>query len=145
MSTPAQIRAALAAQITANVTATATVPALRGLLDPSTIANPPVAVVLPPLGTYIDYTVAMPPNVYEITIRVLILVSRAVERAWLPVLDAYLEPYGASSVAAAILADPTLGGVTDYCIPQVANGPADFNWAGIDYLSAEIVCTAGAE
>ena len=145
MSTPAQIRAALAAQITANVTATATVPALRGLLDPSTIANPPVAVVLPPLGTYIDYTVALEHGVNELNLRVVILVSRASERVAMPLLDDYLAPAGASSVPAAILADPTLGGVTDYCIPQVANGPADFNWAGIDYLSAEIVCTAGAE
>ena len=89
--------------------------------------------------------VAFEHGVYDITLRVVIIVSRASERAWLPVLDAYLAPAGASSVAAAILADPTLGGACDYCIPQTANGPADINWNGIDYLSAEIICMAGAE
>ena len=59
MGTPAQIREALAAHITANV------PGLRGLTDPGSIANPPVAVVLPAQGTYIDYTVALEHGVNE--------------------------------------------------------------------------------
>lgn len=145
MATPADIRAALAAHITANITATATVPALRGLTDPASVANPPVAIVLPGLGTYIDYEKAFEHGVYEVTIRVIIVVSRASERAWLPVLDAYLAPSGASSVPAAILKDPTLGGVCDYCVPQQATGPADIPYNGVDYLSAEIICVAGAE
>ena len=139
MGTPAAIRAALAAQITANVAG------LRSVTDPGTVVNPPVIVVLPAQGTYIDYLVAQPPHVYDITIRVVILVSRASERAMLPVLDGYLAPSGATSIPAAILKDPTLGGVTDYCIPQMALGPADITWSGIDYLGAEITCQAAAE
>ena len=139
MAAPSVIRAALAAFITTNV------PGLRGLTDPGSIANPPVAVVLPAQGTYIDYAVAFEHGVSEITVRVVILVSRASERTAIVQLDGYLAPAGAGSVPAAILEDPTLGGACDYCIPQEAIFVGDINWAGIDYLGAEIICRAGAE
>ncbi len=139
MGTPSQIRDALAAHIDAAI------PGLRGLTDPGSIANPPVAVVLPGQGTYIDYTVALEHGVYDISIRVVVLVSRASERTGMELLDGYLAPAGASSVAAAILADETLGGVTDYCIPQEATFPGTISWSGVDYFGAEIICTAAAE
>ena len=63
----------------------------------------------------------------------------------MPELDGYLAPAGASSVPAAILADPTLGGVCDFCIPTEAVFADTINWAGIDYMGAEIICRAGAE
>jgi|HubBroStandDraft_2_1064218.scaffolds.fasta_scaffold70466_1 hypothetical protein len=137
MSTPAVIRAALASYIEANVEG------LRVLTDPGSIANPPVAVILPAQGTYIDYTVALEHGVYEINVRVVILVSRASERIALPLLDDYLDP--ATGVPAAILKDPTLGGAVDYCIPQEAIVAGDISWAGVDYFGAEIICRAGAE
>ena len=137
MSSPAEIRAALATYITANV------PGLRGLTDPGTIANPPVAVVLPAQGTYIDYTVALNTGITDVNLRVVILVSRASERVALPLLDDYLDPH--SGVPAAILKDPTLGGVVDYVVPVEAIVPGDITWAGVEYLGAEIVCRAGAE
>lgn len=137
--TPLAIREALAEFITANVAG------LRGQTDPGTVANPPVAVVLPAQGTYIDYTAALNPRLADITIRILILVSRASDRVAIEQLDGYLAPYGASSVAAAILANDTLGGACDYCIPQQATGPTPISWAGIDYFGAEIICRAGAE
>jgi hypothetical protein len=138
-TSPGAIREALATYITTNI------PGLRGLTDPGTIANPPVAVVLPVTGTYIDYAVALEHGVAELNLRVVILVSRASERMAMPLLDSYLAPYGASSVPEAILADPTLGGACDYCIPVEAVFAGDVNWAGIDYLGAEIICRAGAE
>jgi hypothetical protein len=137
VSTPAAIRAALAAYITANVTG------LRVATDPGSIANPPVAVILPAQGTYIDYAVAFEQGVTEINIRVLILVSRASERIALPLLDDYLD--AATGVPAAILKDPTLGGAVDYVIPQEAIVAGDISWAGADYFGAEIICRAGAE
>jgi hypothetical protein len=139
MTSPSEVREALAAFITANITG------LRGLTDPGSIANPPVAVVLPAQGTYIDYTVALEHGVTEANLRVVILVSRASERTAMPLLDGYLAPYGPSSIPAAILADPTLGGACDYCIPAEAIFSGEINWAGIDYFGAEIICRAGAE
>jgi len=138
MSTPVQIREALAAQINDAI------PGLRALTDPGSIANPPVAVVLPAQGAYIDYTVAFESRVYEINVRVILLVSRASERTGVALLDGWLAPAGSGSVPQAILADPTLGGVTDYCIPQEAIFAGDINWAGVDYFGAEIICRAGA-
>ena len=139
MATPTQIRAALAAQINAAI------PGLRIVTDASTVVSPPVIIVLPAQGTYINYLVAEPPGMYDITIRVVVLVSMASERAQLPILDAYLAPSGPSSIPAAILADPTLGNITDYCIPSEASGPAEITWSEVAYLGAEITCTAGAE
>jgi hypothetical protein len=139
MTSPSEVREALAAYITANITG------LRGLTDPGSIANPPVAVVLPVQGTYIDYTVALEHGVTEINLRVVILVSRASERTAMPLLDGYLAPYGTSSIPAAILKDPTLGGACDYCIPQEAIFDGEINWAGIDYFGATVICRAGAE
>jgi hypothetical protein len=138
MSTPAAVREALAAYITANVTG------LRALTDPGSIANPPVAVVLPPQGTYINYTVALDQGVWDPMIRVVIIVSRASERVATPLLESYLAPYGASSIPAAILADPTLGGACDYCVPVESVFLGEVNWAGVDYFGAEIICQAGA-
>ena len=139
MAAPSEVREALAAFITANI------PGLRGLTDPGSIANPPVAVVLPPHGTYIDYTVALNTGVWDPAIRVVILVSRASERVAVPLLESYLAPYGAASIPAAILKDPTLGGACDYCVPVESIFTGEINWAGIDYFGAEIICQAGAE
>ena len=139
MSTPSEVREALAAFITANI------PGLRALTDPTSIANPPVAVILPPRGTYINYTVAMNQGVWDPTIRVVILVSRASERIATPLLESYLAAYGPSSIPAAILKDPTLGGACDYCVPVESVFTGEINWAGVDYFGAEIICQAGAE
>ena len=139
MTSPGVIREALATFITANV------PGLRALTDPGSIANPPVAVILPAQGTYIDYALALEHRVTELNLRVVVLVSRASERIAIAELDAYVAPYGGSSIPAAILTDPTLGGACDYCIPVEAVFAADVNWAGVDYMGAEITCRAGAE
>jgi hypothetical protein len=139
MSSPLAIREAVAAYLPTAITG------LRAGTDPGTIANPPVALVLPAQGTYIDYTVALNPHLYDVRIRVVILISRASERAGFELLDQYLEPYGASSIVAAILANPTMSGACDYVVPQQASGPGAISFAGIDYWGAEIICTVGAE
>ena len=139
MSTPSEVREALAAFITANISG------LRALTDPTSIANPPVAVILPPRGTYIHYTVAMNQGVWDPTIRVVILVSRASERIATPMLESYLAAYGPSSIPAAILKDPTLGGVVDFCVPVESSILGDVNWGGVDYFGAQIILEAGAQ
>jgi len=58
-------------------------------------------------------------------------------------LDAYLDPAGASSVVAAVHAEPTLGGVVDFARVASAEGERLINYAGIDYLSVEFVVEVG--
>ena len=138
MATPSQVREAVASFITTNI-------GLRTVTDPGSIANPPVAAVLPPQGLYINYKVALDTAVWDPMIRVVILVSRASERIAMPQLESYLTPYGAMSVPAAILKDPTLGGVVDYCVPVESSFLGDMTWAGVDYFGAQIILEAGAQ
>ncbi len=58
-------------------------------------------------------------------------------------LDAYLDPAGASSVVAAVHAEPTLGGVVDFTRVASAEGERVTNYAGVDYLSVEFVVEVG--
>jgi hypothetical protein len=58
-------------------------------------------------------------------------------------LDKYLSPTGDYSIAAAIDADPTLGGVVDYAHVESAEGEKVTNYAGTDYLSVEFVIEIG--
>ena len=140
MSSPLAIREALAAYLDNNA-----VEGLRAGTDPGSLANPPVALVLPAQGLYVDYTAALNPRLYDVVVRIVILVSRASERAGFALLDGFLAPYGATSIAAAILANDTLSGACDYIIPVQANGPTPISFAGIEYFGAEIICRAAAE
>jgi hypothetical protein len=58
-------------------------------------------------------------------------------------LDAYLDTAGASSIVAAVHADPTLAGVVDFARVASAEGERVINYAGIDYLSVEFVVEVG--
>lgn len=58
-------------------------------------------------------------------------------------LDEYLDSSGASSIKAAIDADPTLGGVVDFARVANAEGDRVLNYAGTDYLSVEFVIEIG--
>lgn len=58
-------------------------------------------------------------------------------------LDDYLSPAGAKSVAAAIHADPTLGGIVDYARVSGAEGETITAYAGVDYLSVEFTVDIG--
>jgi hypothetical protein len=138
MATPDAIAAAIA-QFCENVTG------LRTVTDPTTLINPPVAGVFPAQGTFIDYLLSMEHGVVEMNWRVVVLVSRANDRASLPKLYQYLAPGGSNSIPSAILADPTLGHTVDYCTPVEATGPEEISWAGIDYLGAQIMLQTGTE
>lgn len=137
-TTPEQIAQAIA-------TFCQNVSGLRTVTDPTTITNPPVAAVLPPTGTFIDYRVALEHGIAAYSWRIVILVSRSHDRSTLPQLYGYLATSGSMSIPAAILTDPTLGHTVDYCVPVEATGPHDIVWAGVDYLGAEILVEAGAE
>jgi len=69
--------------------------------------SPPAAIVEP---LEIEYGTAMANGLNRVTAYVLIVVGRMSDRSSQDRIDAYVNTTGASSVVAAIEADPTLGG-----------------------------------
>lgn len=127
---------------------------LRAQTNAGTIANPPVAVILPIPGTFIDYDVVMgmPPVMGEpggsseanYTMRIVLLVSAAADRAATLLLDGFLESSGPNSVRQAIAKDPTLGGVVEYAVVTSAQGYGMREWAGVEYLASDLIVTVAA-
>jgi len=58
-------------------------------------------------------------------------------------MDGYVSPAGATSVAAAIHADPTLGGVVDFVRVTSAEGERLIDYDGTPYLSVEFIIEIG--
>lgn len=139
VSSLADIRTALAARIAAGT-------GLRVLPEARDQISPPVAVILPgqPLVTYgqtMDGT-------YTVRLRILIVISDAppnekVQRA----LDAYLgigaSSSSGSSVAGAIMADPTLGGTVHFCEPIQAGNYGRISYNDVIYFGARVEVEIG--
>ena len=133
----AEIRAALAAQIEAAGTGLRVSTYAQGSI------SPPAAVVLPAQGTFIDYDVTFEPGVANYVMRVVLLVSEGSDRAATELLDSYLEPASPVSIRAIIEADPTLGGVVDWANAKAAQRYGMLEWAGLQYLAAEVLVEIG--
>ena len=133
MATPAEIREALAAQIGAAVPALQVSPRSPGSI------TVPAAVVRRRTTTYGVTMDGADDTTYGVTV----FVSFANTDVGTAALDDYLAPDGASSIPAAIDDDPTLGGVVDFAHVASAEGETVRNYAGIDYLSAELVIEIG--
>lgn len=140
-STPAQLRVGIASYLTAHV------PGLRAITDGESVPSPPVAVVLPAPGKYIDYQVSFGPQggAYNWSTRIIVLVSRGDVRAGTVALDGFLSSHGATSIAAALAADPSCGGVADFVVPVEAAWEGSILWAGEEYMGGTITLDVGAE
>jgi hypothetical protein len=76
--------------------------------------NPPQAVIgVPEIP---EYYAAMKRGSMSITPTITVLTSTNVDRVGQRALAAYADPSGDSSIVAALMADPTLGGACDDCI-----------------------------
>jgi hypothetical protein len=136
------VRTAFAAQIGA-----LTVPALRSLPEPEDQINPPVGIVMPG-RPYITYGTTLQGATgflgqpvlgnqladVDFNLDYLIVVSHAstLERIEQN-LDAWLgfeADASIVSVAAAVAADPTLGGVVSWCVATTADPPGPLEWNG---------------
>lgn len=73
----------------------------------------------------------------EILVSARLYVSRADDRSGQNKLDAYLAGEGASSMKAAIEADPTLGGACDTLRLESQQGYGQYEIAGVAYFGAE--------
>lgn len=125
MATIAQIRAGLSTRL-------ATIANLRTSDLVLGSPNPPQTMIGPPTILY-DETLG---GSATYTFPIVLVVARASDRAGQIAMDSYLEPSGTSSVAAAIHADPTLGGIVNST--KVTQGRAlAATWGDVEYLQAE--------
>lgn len=140
MTSPAAVRSALAAQITAQTG----LPCAEYMPDQ---INPPQAAILPG-SPYAKYGVVLegggPPStdVTEMNLVLAVFVSRAssLERAQ-QAADQYVanEPTASvTSIPEALDYDPTLGGIVEWCIPQLVQAYGDIEIAGQTYFQARI-------
>lgn len=136
------VRAALAAQIGRLV-----VPALRSLPEPEDQINPPVGIVMPG-RPYLTYGTTLQGETgflgipaagatlasVDFNLDYLIVISHASTLGRIEtVLDQWLgfeSDASVVSVPAAVEADPTLGGVVDWCVPTSADPPGPLEWSG---------------
>lgn len=138
MADIAAIRTALASRITAT--------GLRALAEARDQVSPPVAIILPG-QPFVVYGATLD-GALTVNLRVLMLISDAapeekVQRA----LDAYLgigRGVSASSIPAAIMADPTLGGAVHFCEPLQISQYSRVEYNGIIYLGARLEVSIGA-
>ncbi len=140
MASLSDIRQALATRITAGT-------GLRALPEARDQISPPVAVILP--GQPVVVYGATMDGTFTVNLRVLIAISDAppnekVQRA----LDAYLgigaSAASGSSIAGAIMADPTLGGVVHFCEPISAGNYGRISYADVTFFGARLDCQIGA-
>jgi len=132
-----QVRVGLAAGI-------ATINGLN--VDPNGLVQgaitPPTAVILPG-EPYLEYSVTMGDEVYDLRFTVLLIVGAAYSPENQQALDNYLEPTGAMSIRAAVHSHVTTA--YDYAIVRRAFSIGMFEYAGQQYygaqLTVEVACS----
>lgn len=150
MTNITSVRTALAAQI-----GRLAYPPLRSLPEPEDQINPPVGIVMPG-RPYLTYGTTLQGETgflgqpvagqqlaaLEFQLDYLIIVTHAstlerIEQS----LDAWLGfefDNTIVSVPAAVAADPTLGGVVDWCMPSTADPPGPLEWNGHMFFGSRI-------
>jgi hypothetical protein len=136
------IRTALADQLTS-------ITGLRTMADARDSISPPVAIVLPgqPFVKFGD-TAQGPsfPGALTVNLIILVIISDAptLERSQ-KALDMYLGigEGPAESIPNAIMNDPSLGGVVDYCEPTTVTNYGRIEYAGQQYFGARCGVTIG--
>lgn len=123
------VRAALAVTL-------ARVPGLRVSPGFTSVVNPPCAIVLPGPRAVLRFD-SMGGGV-SFPLRVQLLVGAADDASSQALMDGYLSSAGPASVSAAVLADPTLGGLVEACDPLTGITYGLMDWAGQTYLGAAI-------
>lgn len=117
----------------------ATIPGLRAHdIVPSQV-NPPAAVVIPATITY-DATMRRGSDDFTFVIQ--LVVSKAVDRVGQDRLDAFLSPFGSSSVKAAV--DGDLDGAADFAHVASVDSYGAVEWGGIEYFGAELTVNVTA-
>lgn len=111
--------------------------------------NPPMGAILPgnPLAKYgitlgegaLFSTNPVPvPTDYNLVVGIFVSRAPSLQRAQKAVKEYLGMNAGASSVPRAILHDPTLGGIVEYCEPMTVTHFGEVNIAGQDYFQGRI-------
>jgi len=99
--------------------------------------TPPAAIVLPAPGTFLVYRTSTGSDDLQLNVRV--FASHAHEDTGQDVLDAFIDRTGASSVYAAIDADPTLGGIVDYAVVTGATDYGSLTVGALELFGCDFV------
>lgn len=132
MSTLGAARAAVADQLAAElpgVTVYGTIP--------GTVTVPAV-IVAPATGQLADYEQAVSSDLALWSVRLVLLAGMVNLETAQNAMDDMLSTTAATSVPAAIRADPTLGGMAEYAEVRTASRYGQMSWNGIQYLGAEL-------
>ena len=105
-------------------------------LSPDSL-NPPTAVVVPGPGTFLTYDDTFD-GTGNFAVVVKILNGSQDSGSSQKLLLGYMAKTGATSIRAAILADPKLGGICSYMQIPSAENYGDVEWAGQQYLGFEL-------
>lgn len=99
--------------------------------------NPPTAIVVPGPGTFLTYDDTFD-GTGNFALVVKILNGSQDEKSSQKLLLGYMAKTGATSIRAAILASPTLGGICSYMQIPSAENYGDVEWAGQQYYGFEL-------
>lgn len=128
------IRVALAARLTAT--------GLRTHATAPGQINPPTVVILPNRPA-IQFGITMDGET-QVNLLAIVLLSAANDMTGQDLLDDYVSSSGAKSIAAAIQADPTLGGVVEFTVPLQVSTYGLVEYAGQQYMGCSFVIQCGA-
>lgn len=101
--------------------------------------NPPCAIVEYPSGPFLTFKESFDDE-RTVQLAITLLVPRGQDRSASELLDGWLEKTGASSVFAAVQADPTLGDVVQSCALTVATDYGTVQWSDqTSFLGCQIL------
>lgn len=120
----------------------ATIPNLRVNSQFVSQINPPAAVVMPQPGQSLRFDTLDGGITYFL--RVVLLVSLTEDTSSVSLLNSYLATTGTLSVSQALRLSPRAAGVYDYAIMDSVRGYGMMEWAGQQYLGAQLLVQAMA-
>ncbi len=120
-------------------TVLSTIPGLRVSSGFAAQVNPPAAIIMPQPAQSLRFDTMGGGISY--LLRIVLLASYTQDSSSQAAMNAYLATTGTSSIAAKILANPTLGGKVESANMDAARGYGLMEWAGQQYLGAQILVT----
>lgn len=104
--------------------------------------NPPTVIILPNRPA-IQYGITMDGET-QVNLLAIVLLSAANDMTGQDLLDDYVSSSGTKSIAAAIQADPTLGGAVEFAVPLQVSTYGLVEYAGQQYMGASFLIQCGA-
>jgi hypothetical protein len=120
----------------------AQIPNLRVSAQFTAQVNPPAAIVLPQQQQVLKYDTL--DGAFSYLLRIVLLASYTEDVSSVTLMNSWLATTGASSVPALIKANPRLAGVYDYINLDMIRGYGLMEWAGQQYLGAQVMITVMA-